>query len=388
MRVTVLSLSPIARDPRVGRQVAALRAAGHAVRAVGFGDNDMGGVLRAFPQPEPGWRNRLDILLRQGPARVWGGLAFLGFWASPLHRDMLRAVLDSQPEIIHANDWPALAIAGRAADILGCEIIYDSHEFAIGENTHRLDWRLLFPPFIKAIEGSLIHRARHVVTVSERLAALIAETYGLATLPIIIRNMPRYRSMPFRPTGTEISVLYQGVYTTDRCLEELIRSVALWQPGRRLLLRGIGRTDYIASLESLAASCGVQDRVTFLPAVPADQLVDAATEADVGIVIWPTDKPQSDFALPNKFFEYMMAGLGLCVGPAAEMAGLTRRHGVGLVTTGHSPERIAATVNEFDRAGIDAFKHHSLDASRQLCWDNEARRLLDLYQRIDEMALA
>ncbi|MEI8397114.1 MAG: glycosyltransferase family 4 protein [Rhodospirillaceae bacterium] len=379
MRVTILSLSAIPRDPRVSRQISTLREAGHSVSAIGFGEDDMGGVLRTFRQPQPGWYNRLDILLRQAPARISEKLAFPGFWASGLHRQMYRAVLETCPEIIHANDWPALAIASRAAQSIGCEFIYDSHEFAIGENTHRLSWRILFPPFIRAIESGLIHQSRHVITVSDRLAKLISDTYELGTIPVVIRNTPKYRSMPFCPTGPVISVLYQGVYASDRCLEELIASVAHWRPDRRLLMRGIGLPDYVDSLQRLAVALGLCDRVVFLPPVKPDELIDAASEADIGIVIWPTDKPQSNFALPNKFFEYMMSGLALCVGPAAEMSELTTSYKVGLVTAGHSPEMIAATINTFEAAEIDAFKQRSLATARQCCWENEGRRLLGLY---------
>ena len=57
--------------------------------------------------------------------------------------------------------------------------------------------------------------------------------------------------------------------------------------------------------------------------------MSALTPFDIGLVI---DRPETDnarFALPNKLFEYMMAGLAVVVPNVPAMARLVETEGIG-----------------------------------------------------------
>lgn len=382
MRAAVLSLSPIDNDPRVLRQIAALKGMGAEVKAFGYGRSDLDGVLARFPQPRPGLANRLAMLMRQGPALIHPGLALPGYWRVPTHRAMLEQVLAFRPDVLHVNDWSSLPVGAAAAARLGVPFIYDSHEFALGEQEERLLWRLVFRPYIAAIERPLIREAAAVVTVGEKLADILREVHGLPETPAVVRNVPTYEAVPFRPTGSDIRVLYHGVFNPNRGLEQVIRSVPLWAPAYSLVLRGIGNPSYLDSLKALVRELGMQERVQFAPPVPAAELVRHAAEADVGIFLAPIDTPQSRYCLPNKLFEYAMAGLALCVSPAEEMASLVKHFHIGEVIGGTDPGGIAESVNALTPERLDVFRRNALVAARQLCWENEQERLLAVYRRV------
>lgn len=80
--------------------------------------------------------------------------------------------------------------------------------------------------------------------------------------------------------------------------------------------------------------------------------------------------------LPNKFFEYVNAGLALCVSDCPDMAELLNRHDLGVLMKSTSPDDIARAINSLDRAGIDRFKRHSIAAAETLCWEAEQEKLL------------
>jgi hypothetical protein len=92
--------------------------------------------------------------------------------------------------------------------------------------------------------------------------------------------------------------------------------------------------------------------------------------------------PQKRFALPNKFFEYVMAGLALCVSDLPEMARLTRQYGLGKLVGAYDETAIAETINSFDRASIDAYKKASIAAAADLNWDTERKQMLSLYEEL------
>lgn len=382
MRAAILSLSPIDNDPRVLRQIAALKNMGAEVLAFGYGRTDLDGGLVRFPQPRPGLANRVAMLMRQGPALLHHGLALPAYWRVQTHRAMLGRVLDFRPDIIHVNDWPCLPVGARAAERLGVPFLYDSHEFALGEQEERLLWRLVFRPYIAAIERPLIRRAAAVITVGEKLADILREVHGLPETPTVIRNVPTYEAIPFRPTGSNIRILYHGVFNPNRGLEAVIRSVPLWAPPYTLTLRGVGNPGYLDSLKELVQELGIQARVEFAPAVLATELIRHAATADVGIFLAPVDTPQSRYCLPNKLFEYAMAGLAQCVSHAEEMARLVEHFHMGVIINGEDPGAIAESINALTPTRLDTLRRNALEAARQLCWEHEQEHLLAVYRRV------
>jgi hypothetical protein len=120
----------------------------------------------------------------------------------------------------------------------------------------------------------------------------------------------------------------------------------------------------------------VGDRVTLAPPVPMIELVRTATDYDLGFFALPDNSPHNKFALPNKFFEYINAGLAICVTNCPDMADLVRAHDLGVLLPSAKAHEIAATINGLDRTAIDRFKRNAVEASRELCWQAERMKLV------------
>lgn len=280
-----------------------------------------------------------------------------------------------EADIWLANDWTALPIAQRLAAEQRVPYAYDTHELAVDEYAHRLLWRLTQRPVITAIEREGIAVSAVTSCVSQGIANRLHELYDLPTKPLLIRNMPRYEAHPYRPCAETIQVLYHGVVNVGRGLEACIDSVALWRPEFRLTIRGPGPAEYLEALAARIKATGLSDRVTLAPPVPMINLVGEAARFDVGLFALPGHSKQNVHVLPNKFFEYTMAGLALCVSDLPEMTALLRQHDLGRSIPDVTPQAIAAAVNGFDRASIDLHKRHALEAAKLLNWEAEADRL-------------
>lgn len=280
-----------------------------------------------------------------------------------------------QADIWLANDWTALPIARRLAAEQGVPYAYDTHELAVDEYAHRLLWRLTQRPVIAAIERGGIAGSAVTSCVSQGIADRLHELYGLPQKPLLIRNMPRYEAYPYRPCGETIQVLYHGVVNVGRGLEACIDSVALWSPEFKLTIRGPGPAEYLEALAARIKAVGLGDRVTLAPPVPMIDLVREAALFDIGLFALPGHSKQNVHVLPNKFFEYTMAGLALCVSDLPEMTALLRQHDLGRSIPDVTPQAIAAAINGFDRAAIDIHKRHALEAAKLLNWEAEADRL-------------
>jgi glycosyltransferase involved in cell wall biosynthesis len=308
---------------------------------------------------QPGWRGDASSLL--GVAKEHPELA---------------------PELVIAHDHPTGPPALALARMSGAPLIVDCHEYARGQYAHDETWRRDGRLFATALQDDLLAQADAVTTVSEGIAERLDAEQRLKRSVITLRSMPFHEPMPFRPTGESVTVLYHGLLAADRGLEPLIESVRFWRPHLRLVLRGHGDEDMVVRLKALVDVCGVADRIAFEPSVPFHQIVPAANLADIGYFVQPDGSPQKRFTLPNKFFEYTMAGLALAVADLPEMARLVRRHDLGILIGTPEPEAIAAAVNGLERTAIDRWKQASLNAARELCWDREHTAFMKLVEEL------
>ncbi len=381
-RVAVLAFSQIARDARVMRSIRALAAWGHEVIAIGFGaapDLPPGARFVELRGPSPSFRNRVAMVASAAPALLLPRLAGLGHAVRSHHRALRRAVLAARPEIVHANDWPTLPAALAAKARLGARIVYDSHEFAVEEHAHNPLWRLLLRAHVAAIEAQGIAAADRVLTVSEGIAQALATRHGLRAPPAVLRNVPEYREEPFRPPADPPRLLFHGLLLPARRLETTIAAMAHLPDAYRLTIRGDGPAAYVAALRQAGAPFGA--RVAFEAAVPQDQVIPRANQdADIGLFLLPDDTLQARFALPNKLFEYAMAGLAVLVSDGADRSALVRAHGFGCVVPGEDPAALAAAIRALAPEEVAAMKRAALTAAKTLNWAVESEVLRAAYE--------
>lgn len=392
--ICLLGLSPVADDPRIRRQGDAFHRAGWNVVAIGLGgarsqapswtiitpdDHAEGDAAVEHGQEWRFLRRAAHASLLLG-VRIRPGLAERAFWIMNRNAcrfdQLARAV---RADIWLANDWRMLPLAARLARDRGGVFGYDTHEFATEEFSHQRKWRFWNRPMVGALERAFIFDAVVVSTVSHGIAEQLGRIYDLPSPVIVVRNTPAFTASRFRPTGDRIRVLYHGIIAPGRGLEASIDSVARWRPEFDLTLRGPGEAAFIAALRRRIEKQGLGNRISLLPSAPMTELVREAMAYDIGLFALPGNSPHNEFALPNKFFEYVMAGLALCVSDLPEMASLVRQYAIGVTIPAVEPDAIAEAINRLDRGRIDDYKRHSLAASHELCWERESEPLVAAY---------
>jgi glycosyltransferase involved in cell wall biosynthesis len=388
--IGLLTLSRIADDPRVRRQGDALARAGWHVIGIGlpggrapapdWSISDRDGWREARRGSLAGICRRIGLAFGGQLVRLAPGYANRLYWrALPQAGILYAAGRKCRADIWLANDWATLPIAARLAAENGGIYCYDTHELASEEFAEQWKWRIFKRPLVCAVERRLIGGAAVVSTVSAGIAEMLAGRYRLPHQPLVIRNMPSYRKVLPSPAGAVVNVLYHGIVAPNRGLEAAIDSVALWRAEFRLTIRGPGAADYIAALRARAAAAGVGERVSLEPAVPMDELVREAAKSDIGLHALPGHSPNNRLALPNKLFEYIMAGLCLCMIDLPEIGRIVRDYDLGRTFSNVDAGSIAAAVNSLERAEIDRCKANSAHIARDLCWERESERLLAAY---------
>jgi glycosyltransferase involved in cell wall biosynthesis len=263
----------------------------------------------------------------------------------------------------------------------------DCHEYAREQynfDNHpdpqaRFDWLFVARPLCDALQSEYYRKADAVSTVSDGIADLLQQDYRLPKRTSVIRSTSFYEELPFRPCSERIEILYHGLIDQSRNLDVAIRSMAMWRPEFHFVIRGPANPEYEVELLALARRLGVQDRVTIEPPVAFSELVRAANASDVGYCVVENYSAQRQFAAPNKFFEYMMAGLALVFTDTTEQAKINNTYGNGLLVGSLDPKVIAQAINSLTRDRIDEMKKRSLAAAKELCWEQESVKLVEAY---------
>jgi glycosyltransferase involved in cell wall biosynthesis len=115
--------------------------------------------------------------------------------------------------------------------------------------------------------------------------------------------------------------------------------------------------------------------------VPYDKLLPITATADVGLTMLEDICLNHRFALPNKLFEYLMAGLPVLGSDLPEISGVIHSFDVGLTV---DPENRVNLVNALRRMveredERDEWAARSADVFNSFNWENSARNMVSHY---------
>ena len=178
-------------------------------------------------------------------------------------------------------------------------------------------------------------------------------------------------------------ILYHGSYFAYRGLDEIIAAIPRVRSDAVFEFRGIGACGNV--LQEKAAAIGLGERLIFRDPVPVFQLIPEASACDIGLNPFVNSCLNTEAALPNKFFEYMMAGLATMSSNLPEMRALTQREQVGRLFAGLKPGDIADSINAFldDQAEIDACRARVWEAARtRYNWANEEKNFMRFFEGV------
>ena len=235
---------------------------------------------------------------------------------------LYKAAAEIKPGIVHCNDLDTLLTGYMLKLRDDIPLVFDAHEIypeQLSEDLRLDTWYR----FYTRLEEILIHAADGRMTVCDLLAEYFLERYGAVGFKTVL-NVPSLANSPGREIRSRghqrRKLLYHGAYAAYRGLEEIIRAIR-WVENADVVFRGIG--PYQATLRELCHAEGAGDRITFAAPVTIDQLIPSAADCDIGLNPFVPNCKNTEYALPNKFFEYMMAGLG-CV--SSDLVELRRCH--------------------------------------------------------------
>lgn len=348
-RILCISFSDIRSDARVLRQLEVLLRHGD-VTTLSYGGRPDGTAdhleidrrLPSLPQT-PGGVAKLAL-------RRFRSVAL----DAPAVKEALALLGGREFDIVVANEARALPVAFEVAG--SPKVWCDLHEWAPAERTHVLSWRLLVAPFMHWMCAAYLPRVDAATTINTSIADMYADEFGVR--PEIVRN-----ARPFvpelSPTPLQdglVRLVHSGGAVPGRNIEAIIEAVDVLGDGYSLDLFLIPSRQGDAYWQSLVERIDRSPRTTLHPAVAPDDLPAALNPYDLGIFLLPPHTPNHRLMLPNKFFDFVQARLGMVYGTSKETDRLITEHGLGVVTSGYSAEDLVAALRAMTPDLIRGYK--------------------------------
>lgn len=392
LEIVMLAVSDMRFDPRVRNEALALAHSGYRVKII------VPDTSKPTLAEDPlDWGNGIEFILLPLQAA-----SYVMVYPFLLGKMMLDRAVQESPFAFHCHDLTTSIIGLAAARKIGAICVCDFHEWW----SEIAEWNYSKKRFVamsqkkkklfKFAERLVMSNADGVITVCDSIAQELPTGVLNPSKVSVIRNLPNLtgsnskiqygslrESLAIKPD--QQIVIYQGGVGPSRNLEYLIDALA-YSPQTVLVIRGPAIEYFVDGYRMRASIAGVNERLYCLSPVPSTDVVPAAAASGAVAGIY-TVAPLClswKYALPNKLFEYMAAGLPILTADFPEARKVVEDYNIGIVFDPQDPHSIAAAYNRlsYDPENLNAMRGRLTLALSNFDSEREWRKIVDLYDEI------
>lgn len=371
--ILLLSFSDHRTDPRVHRQIAALRD---------HYDLTTAGICPCtnFPTRHVALtrgRSSLTGKMRK-VLRLKGRRFDAQYWTTPLVQDGWGKLNAFHFDVVIANDVATLPLALRLSGEAG-KVYLDAHEYTPRQWDDRWLFNFYYQPYWDYICRTYLPAVDYMTTVCEGIAEAYARTYGV-TCDVVL-NTPDYVQLDASPVDPHrVRMIHHGRPRRSRRLESMIELMRHLD-GRFSLDLMLLDDDppYVRSLRRQARG---SDRVRFMDPVPMPEIARTINAYDVGLFLLSPRAFNYRLALPNKLFEFIQGRLAVAIWPSPEMKRVVQTEGVGVVSDEFTVEAMAGVLNGITADRISRYKVQSAHAATRYNATRTVEKIKEIVARL------
>lgn len=293
----------------------------------------------------------------------------------------LLMVRKEQAQVVNVHTLALLPLGWLIKKLFKVKLVYDAHELETEKNgLHGFRQRIY-----KYIESVFIRSCDLVIVVGENIADWYVNTYKIER-PLVVKNSPGFRLQAkknlFRDSLGILTkqkiLLYQGGLIKGRGVQ-LILDAFKERIDCYAVAVFMGYGDLTAEVEQAAKN---HQNIFYIPAVSPSVVLDYTASADIGISLIENTCLSYYFCMPNKLFEYAMAGLPVIVSDMKEMAEAVQAADFGVVLTEYSVEAINTAVDHLVERNLSKLSDNAYQFAHAHAWEQQEKVMLEGYQRM------
>lgn len=227
-----------------------------------------------------------------------------------INLDIDKLLLSRSFDVVQSNDVYTLEDGWKISNKINAAFVVDSYELFDGyfcAEGHKTE----FQNVSDYLEEKYLPKVRHVFSVTPEVDKFLSNKYNLKNTSVLLNS-------PYL-TKAEVTPVHEPVKILDQCFlrraagNAIILEAMPYLKGKATLTfqgRSHDRV-YLDQLKRRAVELGVQDIVFFEGEYDARQAVRLANDFDIGVILHRPLNKSKDYALANRLFTYMMAGLAV-----------------------------------------------------------------------------
>ena len=286
-------------------------------------------------------------------------------------------------DIFHCNDLNALPIGFLIKTFFNkkVKIVYDAHEYETEINGLSGIQKTL----TKKLEKFLIKYADKVICVSDSISNEYVRLYNIEK-PTLVLNTPAFINIKkenkfreiFNISKDKTIFLYQGSLSKGRGIEILLQTFKeLIDTKNIIVFMGYGQLEAEIKENSLK-----YDNIYFQEAVSPEVLLKYTSSADFGISTIEDSCLSYRYCLPNKMFEYIMAGIPVIVSNLYEMKNIVETNSIGVVAKSNDTRSLRDAIEKANILDKSELKKNILKLKKVYNWEEQEKVLLDMYKEL------
>lgn len=373
-RLLILSFSRISADARVLKQVHLFKEQ-YRVITCGYGPKP-DGVEDHIEIPENlvAWKYPRAAVIARAYARA--------YWGNPVIAHLRPLLRRGHYDIILANDIDTAGLALSLKPARGVHL--DLHEYCPRMKEELFRWKLFMGPFMAWMVRKFGKQVNSITTVATHIAEEYRRQFGVQAG--VVTNAAPFVDRTPTPVHTPIRLVHSGAAKKGRFLEVTLDAMdALKSDATLDLFLTQNHGEYFESLR--ARIQGMRNVVLHDP-VPYDQLNSTLSKYDVGIFLLPPVNFNYEWTLPNKFFDFVQARLGIIIGPSPEMAAVLTRANLGVVTEDFSSDALARAIDSLTPETVATYKASAHNAAAALSAEEQLKHWVRAIEELQTIGSA
>lgn len=359
-KIIVSVISDLVTDQRVQKECRTLHKMGFEVLLIGRKSK------RTFLLNDLPFKTiRFHNLFRKGP------FMYLFF-----NVQLLFYLLFKKADVLWSNDLDTLLPNSIVSKLKNYQLVYDSREYfteSVIKKTSKKIWEIL--------ERTFFPQLKNVITVNNSIKEVYEKQYKVPVT--VIRNVPYQLTKtlsdakPLLPAIKKILVMQGNGLNENRGAEEAILTMQ-YLP-EEFMLYFIGGGTILNNLKLMTHGLKLNNKITFIDLLPYEEMMGYTRQCFLGLIfekIYVSDEHR--FSLPNKFFDYIHAGIPVLSSKAVEIKLIIEEYQLGTFIESFDPKEIAKTVVAIsaNKEIYNQWKQNTIAAAREFNWENEEKILI------------
>jgi glycosyltransferase involved in cell wall biosynthesis len=285
-------------------------------------------------------------------------------------------------DVVNVHSLGLLPLGVALKFLYKSKLVYDAHELET-----EVDYLAgIKKNFNKFVERFCIPHVDVTIVVSDSIADWYTKEYEM-TRPTVVLNAPPHREILIRNyfreqlniRADQKILLYQGGLVTGRGISLILDAFKVRSDDRIVaVFMGYGPLE----ADIIEASSQYKN-IFFYPAVSPEIVLEYTASADIGISLIENTCLSYYYCMPNKIFEYAMAGLPVLVSNMKDMSELVKKNAMGAVIKKFSPDSINIAIDNLLAADLKMMSSNAYQMACSHAWEKQEAAMFKAYSHLN-----